>query len=143
MKKTLFWIVGGAAAIYILGRFAFLKKANFILSSIKPGGSITNPVIEIGLIVQNPTNQKITVRSIAGSLYVNSELVGYLNTNVSQVIQAFGETPLKLRMRPTAIGVIKTLINLFKKPIPGTVVRFEGSANVDGINIPFDQSQTL
>ena len=143
LKKTIFWIVGGAAALYFLARYSFGKKANFILQSVKPGGTVFSPLVTIKLLVQNPTNQRVTIKSIVGSIYVADKFLAYISSYGDQVIEGNAESVLTLTARPTAFGVFQSLKQLVSQPIGQIEIRFSGTANVDGINVPIEQSQTF
>ena len=135
--------MGGAAALYFLARYRFSQKANFILQSVRPGGSILSPVVNVKMLVQNPTNQKIVIKSIVGTLSVGGKFLANISSFGDQTITANSESTLSITARPSAIGVFNTLRQLITQPIPGTQIVFSGSANVDGVNIPVEQSQTL
>lgn len=143
MKKTLIWIVGGAAALYFLARFQFSKKANFIFQSVKPGGTVLQPLVNIKMLVQNPTNQRVVIKSIVGSVYVDEKFLAYVSSFGDQVIEGNAESVLNLTARPGALGVFQTLKQLVTQPIGSIQVRFSGSANVDGVNVPIEQTQSL
>lgn len=144
LKKNILWIIGGAIAVYFVSRYAgFLKKANFYLQSVKPGGTITQPKIIVMLGVDNPTNQTITIKSIVGNVFVEGDLLAIVNSFGDQKIAANSSSTINVTAKPTAIGVFKTLKRLITQPIPGTKIEFDGTANVDGINVPIKQSITL
>ena len=143
MKKQILWIVGGAAALYFLARYSFSRKATFILQSIKPGGSLLSPRVLITFSVQNPTNQRITVKSVVGSVYVSDKFLANVTSYGDQTIQPNAESLFTITARPTAIGVFQSLKNLITQPLGNIQIRFSGSANVDGINVPIEQTQTL
>jgi hypothetical protein len=71
--RNIFWVVGGVAAIYLLSKLRFGQKANFMLRSLRPGGTLLAPTINVEMAVQNPTNQTITIKSITGSVSVNDK----------------------------------------------------------------------
>lgn len=137
------WIVGGAAALYLLARFQFSKKANFIFQSVKPGGTLLQPLVNIKMLVQNPTNQRVVIKSIVGSVYVDDKFLAYVSSFGDQVIEGNAESVLNLTARPGALGVFQTLKQLVTQPIGSIQVRFSGSANVDGVNVPIEQTQSL
>lgn len=143
LKKTIFWVIGGAAALYFLARFRFSQKASFILRSVRPGGTLLAPIVKIQMTVQNPTNQRILIKSIVGELSVAGKFLANVSSFGDQVIAANSESTLNLTARPSAIGVFNTLRQLITQPIPGTQIVFSGTANVDGVNVPVEQSQTL
>ena len=135
--------MGGAAALYFIARYRFSQKANFILQSVRPGGSILSPVVNVKMLVQNPTNQKIVIKSIVGTLSVGGKFLADVSSFGDQKITPNSESTLSITARPSAIGVFNTFRQLITQPIPGTQIVFSGSANVDGVNVPVEQSQTL
>ena len=143
MKKTIFWILGGAAALYFLARFSFSKKANFILQSVRPGGTIFQPTVQIKMLVQNPTNQKVIIKSVVGSVYLNDKFLASISSFGDQTIDPNAESILQITARPGAIGVFQALKQLVSQPLGSNVIRFSGTANVDGVNVPIQQSTTV
>jgi hypothetical protein len=142
MKQSIFWIIGGAAVIYLLSRASFAKKANFIFKSISPSGTILSPRIIVTMLVQNPTNQNLTVKSVVGSLYINDEYLSNVSSFGDQIISANSESELKITARPSAIGIFKSLKNLLKSK--GSITaKFTGTANVEGITVPINETQTI
>lgn len=143
MKRNIFWILGGAAALYLISRLSFAKKANFILESVKPSGYLIQPTLTITFKVQNPTNQKIKVRSIVGNIEVNGKFLSYVSSFGFQTIEANSESTLIIKTTPTVIGVFNTIREIFTQPIKNLKFRFTGNANVDGVVIPIEQTLNL
>lgn len=143
MKKAIFWVVGGAAALYFLARYSFSQKATFLLRSVKPSGTILQPTVTVEIAVQNPTNQRIVLKSISGSIYVNDKYLANVSSFGDQVISGNSESIVKVTARPSGLGVFQSVKELLTQPIGTIQVRFSGSANVDGINIPIEESKTL
>lgn len=141
--RNLLWIAGGAAAIYFLSRISLGKKALFFLRGIRPSGSPLAPVINLDMGVQNPTNQEITIKSITGSIYVNDKYLANVSAFGDQKIGANQESILKLSARPSAIGVFQSIRELLTTPIGNISTKFVGSANVDGLVIPINETQTF
>lgn len=137
-RNIILWVVGGAAALYFLARYSFSQKANFMLRNVKPSGTITQPTVTVEIAVQNPTNQRITVKSIVGSLYVEGKYLANMSSFGDQVITGNSESILKLTARPSALGVFQSIKVLFNTPLKDLDIRFTGSANIDGINVPID-----
>lgn len=143
LKKSIFWIIGGAAALYFISRLQFGRKANFILQSVKPGGTILQPIVKVQILVQNPTNQKVVVKSIVGSVYVDDKFLAYVSSFGDQIIEGNAESLVTINARPGVIGVFQTLKQLVTQPIGNIKIRFSGSANIDGTNIPIEITQGL
>ena len=143
LKKAIFWVVGGAAALYFLARYSFSQKATFLLRGIKPTGTILQPTITVEIAVQNPTNQRITLKSISGSVFVNDKYLANVSSFGDQIITGNSESIVKVTARPSGVGVFQSIRQLLTQPIGTIQVRFSGSANVDGINIPIEETKTL
>jgi LEA14-like dessication related protein len=143
LKKAIFWVVGGAAALYFLARYSFSQKAIFLLRSVKPSGTILQPTVTVEIAVQNPTNQRITLKSIRGSVFVNDKYLANVSSFGDQVITGNSESIVKVTARPSGVGVFQSIRQLLTQPIGTIQVRFSGSANVDGINIPIEETKTL
>lgn len=143
MKKAIFWVVGGAAALYFLARYSFSQKAIFLLRSVKPSGTILQPTVTVEIAVQNPTNQRITLKSISGSVFVNDKYLANVSSFGDQVIAGNSESIVKVTARPSGLGVFQSVRELLTQPIGTIQVRFSGSANVDGINVPIEETKTL
>jgi hypothetical protein len=141
--KRIFWIIGGAAALYFLSRYKFSQKANFLLRSVRVGGGLFSPIINIDLAVQNPTNSRVTFKSITGSLSVNNQFLANVSAFGDQVIQPNSETILKLQARPSATGIFSSVRELLSAPMGELTVNFTGSANLDGITYPINETKTV
>lgn len=137
------WVAGGAAALYFIARYQFSQKANFLLRSIRPSGSILSPTVTIEITVQNPTNQRVNLKSLSGSVFVNDKYLANVASFGDQIIDPNSESVLKLTARPTGLGVFQSVKELLTQPIGSIQARFSGTANVDGINVPIEQTKTL
>lgn len=141
--RNLLWVIGGAAALYFLSRYSFGQKTTFFLRRVRPVITLTGPMVNVELAVQNPTNQQATLKSITGALSINGKAIANLAAFGDQKINANSESLIKLTARPSALGVFQTVKELFTSA-PGTIsANFTGSANVDGIVIPINETQTV
>lgn len=141
--RNIFWLVGGAAALYFLSRFSFGQKSQFFLRSVKPSGSPLSPIINVEMAVQNPTNSTVTIKSITGSISINDKYLANVSAFGDQKVLPNQETIIKLTARPSAIGIFESVRELLTSPIGTTVASFQGSANVDGIVVPINESKTI
>lgn len=114
-----------------------------MLRSVRVGGGLFSPVLNIDLAVQNPTNSRVTFKSITGSLSVNDEFLANVSAFGDQVIQPNSETILKLQARPSAAGVFSSVRELLTTPVGDLTANFTGSANIDGINYPINETKTI
>ena len=141
--RNLFWIVGGVAAIYLLSKLRFGQKANFMLRSLRPGGTLLAPTINVEMAVQNPTNQTITIKSITGSVSVNDKYLANVSAFGDQKVLPNSESILRLTARPSAFGVFESIREILTQPIGTIAASFQGTANVDGIVVPISESRTI
>jgi hypothetical protein len=141
--RNIFWVVGGVAAIYLLSKLRFGQKANFMLRSLRPGGSLLAPTINVDMAVQNPTNQTITIKSITGSISVNDKYLANVSAFGDQTVLPNSESILRLTARPSAFGVFESVRELLTQPIGTTTASFQGTANVDGLVVPISESRTI
>lgn len=141
--QRIVWLIGGAAALYFLSRYKFSQKANFLLRSVRVGGTLFSPVLSIDMAVQNPTNSKITFKSITGGLSINDTFIANVSSFGDQVILPNYETILKLQARPSAIGVFNSIRNLIDNRSGNIKASFIGSANLDGITYPVNETKFI
>ena len=141
--RNIFWVVGGVAAIYLLSKLRFGQKANFMLRSLRPGGTLLAPTINVEMAVQNPTNQTITIKSITGSISVNDKYLANVSAFGDQKVLPNSESVLRLTARPSAVGVFQSVREILMQPIGTSSASFQGTANVDGIVVPISESRTI
>ena len=141
--RNLFWVVGGVAAIYLLSKLRFGQKANFMLRSLRPGGTLLAPTINVEMAVQNPTNQTITIRSITGSVSVNDKYLANVSAFGDQKVLPNQESILRLTARPSATGVFQSIREILTQPIGSIAASFQGTANVDGLVVPISESRNI
>ena len=141
--RNLFWVVGGVAAIYLLSKLRFGQKANFMLRSLRPGGTLLAPTINVEMAVQNPTNQTITIRSITGSVSVNDKYLANVSAFGDQKVLPNQESILRLTARPSATGVFQSIRELLTQPVGTIAASFQGTANVDGLVVPISESRNI
>ena len=141
--RNIFWVVGGVAAIYLLSKLRFGQKANFMLRSLRPGGTLLAPTINVEMAVQNPTNQTINIKSITGSVSVNDKYLANVSAFGDQKVLPNSESVLRLTARPSAVGVFQSVREILMQPIGTSSASFQGTANVDGIVVPISESRTI
>jgi len=141
--RNIFWVVGGVAAIYLLSKLRFGQKANFFLRSLRPGGTLLSPTVNVEMAVQNPTNQTITIKSITGSVSVNDKYLANVSAFGDQKVLPNQESILLLTARPSATGVFQSIREILTQPIGTIAASFQGTANVDGLVVPISESRTI
>ena len=143
MKKSLLWIAAGAAALYFISRYSFSKKATFFFKGLQPAGTLFSPKLIIFIGVQNPTNSTVTVKSITGSVNVNGKFLSSFSYFGDQVISPNAESILQITARPSAIGIFNSIKQLLNTPTGNNLVELTGTANVEGVTYPLNESINL
>jgi hypothetical protein len=144
MKKTIFWVVGlGLVGYYILTRRSLAKNITFDISDVKFKGTALKPIIQIFFSVQNPTNQKATLKGLNGKILFNGSPFANVTNFVEQTILPRQETIISIDVKPSIMGLSSTIIDIIRGRNRGGNISFEGSANVDGILLPIVQSYDL
>ncbi len=142
--RNILLIAGGlVAAMLLIPKLAVGQKAVFILRRLRTGGTILNPTFGIELIVQNPTNQRIIIRSITGSVSVNGQFLADVSAFGDQIIERNKESSLVVNARTSALSILKTVRNILSQPIGTNKLTFDGQANVDGLVIPIQQTKVI
>lgn len=143
MDKPLKGILAVVAVLVGYNLFARKNAAgtlNFLPGNLKAIGSdgIT-PIVTVGLLVQNTSNQSYTLNSIAGTVYANNDGNTYNIGNVSsfeqQRISPNSQSELTVEMRLALIGLVSDVINSISSGY-GQDILFKGYANVEGVQIP-------
>ena len=102
------------------------------------------PQIQLKFGIQNPTNQSAEIRSIVGQVEANGKTIADVSNFVALKIEPNSETLLPIKADPAAYGIASNIFSLFGKDRPKQLdVRFTGTANVDGVNIPISASATI
>jgi hypothetical protein len=134
-------IVAGIAALYFLGK-SRLMKLKIIFRGFKITGGILRPKFNLKFGLQNPTNETANLNSIVGEVIANGKTIANVSTFDQLTIQANRETELNIIAEPIGISIAKTVID-FIKSRNKLIVEFKGSANVDNIVYPLNNSLTV
>jgi hypothetical protein len=144
MKKTFLWLIGGVAIFYLIKKATLLNRIQFYLNKAKLSGSLFRPVIQLEYVIENPTNNSAELKSVVGEVYVNDQFVARFSKFGSQTIDPNAQSPLLINAVPVVTGVFSAIKDLLTQPSgSGVRVRTTGTANVNKIVLPFDQTITL
>lgn len=103
-----------------------------------------NPVVKIGVAVQNPTSSNFNLRALAGNLYANGTLIGNVSNFSSTVVPANSETIYQVSVKLAILGIVNDLIRVFKKESAFKYkIDLEGWANVNNFSVPLKLSYQL
>jgi LEA14-like dessication related protein len=136
MKKSWIYIVliGGAIA-YFYGKRKLQQSIKFSFESLKLSG--TKIIVRLGML--NPSGSSATLNSLVGSLIVKGNEVATIENFTKTIIAPKSKSFIDVTITPSALGVLTTLKNLFKKGgIANLSAQIVGNANIDGITMPID-----
>lgn len=143
MNKYILWIAAGAATLFLLTRVSLSKRLNFVFQGLRTGGTVLQPQIEISVLAQNPTNNRATLRSLSGQLFLNDKFIANISSFQPQTIEPNSETAIRINARPSVVGIFSTIKNVLTNKTGTNVVSITGAANVDNVSLPFEISQTI
>lgn len=140
---TLALIIGGILGIDLLIKSTSAKSLNFVIAKANLDTSnILSPVIQLVINIQNPTSVQYRIDAIVGNFYINDTLTGNVSSFISTNILAASQTayPVNVALQPGA--VINDIVSLFNGS-QQLDLRLAGTANADGLLIPFDIKYSL
>lgn len=138
-------LVGGALLAYnAFAKGTALKTLNFYPKSVNDiQFDGPTPVIKFGLAIQNTSGQKMVLRSLAGNLYANGNLIGNISSYQILNINANSETVLRLNVRLSLLGIVEDIIQAIRGGGAQVALKFEAMANVDHYQVPIDISYKI
>jgi len=134
------WILIGLAGLtgyYLLGKSQLANRTKLIFKKL----GFANKKFNLTFSVQNPTAQTAQISAITGEVYLGDKLIANFSNFGEQKIAARSESELKIQASPT-IGILQLITskNWLKKGLAYTI---KGTANFDGIVLPFDYKASL
>ncbi len=135
---------GGIILYSLFRKGAALGTLNFYPGTVKDiefDNSV--PVMTLGLVVQNTSNQYFNLNSIAGNVYANDKYVGNVSSFIVQHIPANSQTTIFLNLRMNLIGIVTDIINAFTTHNTSQVLKLEATANIDTLQVPVNISYTV
>ena len=143
-KNTGIFLALGAAAIafFYFQRFKKIKNIKAIIRGINFGGSILKPKIFIKLGIQNATSNAGTINSIVGNLYAQNKLIANISSFERVRIEPNAETVIQITAEPALTGIVQNVISSLKDKFTGVKIKFDGSINVEGNNLPISANYT-
>jgi hypothetical protein len=114
-----------------------VQNAKYSLENVSFNWKAKEVYVRLGIL--NPTNSQLTINSILGSLFFNTNEVATIQTFQKLLVNANAKTSINLTMKPTLYGIFTSLQNILKKEnVKNYKVKFVGTANTNGVNIPLD-----
>jgi len=136
MKKNYWgWIIFGIVGYIVYSKYLLSKSINIFYKGLDFSRlSITEPILQLQVQVNNPTYTTADLQNIRGDLYIDGAMVG----------SVFGITPLTISTGSSIINIpvtlsylgIADLIRKFKSD--QFTLEFTGNMVVDFISIPLN-----
>lgn len=130
-------IGGGLLAYNMLVKSRALGTMNFYPDKVRniEFDGVT-PVMTIGLVAQNTSNQQLVLRSIAGNLFCNNFLIGNVSSFTPVVIRPNSQGIIFLNVRLSLLGIVNDIVKAFQTGSFAQEVEMQAYANVDNFQIP-------
>jgi len=136
MKKNYWgWIIFGIVGYIVYSKYLLSKSINIFYKGLDFSRlSITEPILQLQVQVNNPTYTTADLQNIRGDLYIDGAMVG----------SVFGITPLTISTGSSIINIpvtlsylgIADLLRKFKSD--QFTLEFTGNMVVDFISIPLN-----
>jgi hypothetical protein len=132
-------LIGGGVGLWFLAKYNAARRILFFPGSIQSMAFVNgSPLAYIDVLVQNTSNADLTVHSLAGTVYANGYLVGNISSFQPTSIRRNSESRFPVTIRFNLIGVVNDIIRAFQTGSFKQDFVLEGSANVEGFNVPIN-----
>lgn len=104
---------------------------------------VSNPlrvVVNLSILIQNPTSGSITLQSIAGYFYINGSQAGNVSNFTPVAVAPNSETPMNLQLSVNDISLVGIIMNYINGSSDAVVVEIKATANANNVPIPVDLS---
>ena len=135
------------AGLLVIGLLLQKKAAgalNFLIKNVAIAFEGITPVLRLDILVQNPSNQSFTFRSIVGGLYVDGSKVGDASMFQTITISPNSQQVLPVQVRLSALAIVSDLVSIITKGsgIPKSI-RFSGYVNANEIVSAIDMTYQI
>ena len=131
-------------ALYLVGRSRLASNVKVLFRGLSFSGGLRRPTISLRFGIQNPTDRMATLRSIVGQVDANGRTVADVSGFQALTVGANTESIMTVQAQPAAVGIVQTVAEFLRQKERGPVqVTFTGTANVDGLNVPINQSVNI
>jgi hypothetical protein len=134
------WILIGLAGLtgwYLLRKGQLAYRTKLLFKKL----GFANKKFQLVFSIQNPTNDNAKVSAITGEVYLGDKLIADFSSFSEQNIAPRSESEFKVQASPT-IGILQLISTKgwLKKGLAYTI---KGTANFDGIVLPFNYKASL
>jgi LEA14-like dessication related protein len=135
-------IIGGLITAFIFfGGAQTVNSLKFVATGV--GFDVSNPlspIVNVSVIVQNPTSNSLQLNSFAGTATVNGTSSGNVSYFTPVLIAANSQTTITLQIRLSDAGIISDLLNFINAGTGAILIAVNGTANVNGAGLPVSLS---
>jgi hypothetical protein len=137
MKNWILIGLAGLAGWYLLRKGQLAYRTKLLFKKL----GFANKKFQLFFTIQNPTNDNARVSAITGEVYLDNKLIADFSSFSEQNIAPRSESQFQIQATPT-IGILQLITskNWLKKGLAYTI---KGTANFDGIVLPFDYKANL
>ena len=140
--STLLMLGVGAFLLWQLGiGGAVVSNLKFVENGMNL--DVSNPlrvVINLSVLVQNPTSGSVTLQSLAGYFFVNGSQAGNVSYFTPTVIGPNNQTQITLQLSVNDISLVTILMNYANSQNGNINVEVKATANINNAPIPIDLS---
>lgn len=141
----IFGAVAVGGAIWYIGSNAgqLQNDVSFYPADVRVGGSFFSPQIIIRMVAHNPGTGTAKVNALKANIIFNGAVFGTVVTPAPFTIAPGVDTPFDLPINISDLSVLTDIVSAITGNINTETITVDGSANVDGIAIPFNKVYNL
>lgn len=134
-------IVVGGGLLYYFTKGKTAKNLKIYLDGVKFGSvkGLSLPDTFVRFKIINPTNNSITITSLAGDLKINNKDFASISNTEKFDIPGNKEVFYSVKITAPIISVLQTIYNYFKAK-QKLKLSFDGIVNSTGVTIPINQT---
>lgn len=131
-------LTGGVVLLYsLLGKKAQLSRLVFYPEKVRDINFYgLSPVMTMGLLIQNTSNDSVVINSFAGNLFANDILIGNASNFQPVIVQRNGQGVMLVTVKLSALGIVNDIIRAFQFGNFSQDLRLNGYVNAEALQIP-------
>lgn len=131
--------VGGVILYNLLAKGSSLANLNFYPGSVSNISMESGmPVMQLGILAQNTSNQRLAIKSLAANLYSSGTLAGNASSFTTQYINPNSQTEIMVKLKLFPIGIVNDIIKIFQFGNFSMTLELDGSINIDTYQVPLN-----
>lgn len=143
--KNWFWYILAAVGLYYGYNLYILSKSFSInLKGVSLGGSLASQQVILNFSISNPSNAGVLLQGIAGSVLLNGNIIGTINSNQNNLpLSANTTTEIQVPVQLSDAGLLATVLGIVNNGVTGTVFDVKGTVIADFAPIPFESTYSI